>query len=275
MAFPYKGGVESSPPLYLLNRSDMVLDDFTLINASYPDATFLNVYPIGDVHIGSKEFDVELFKEWVQMVKDDENGVAVIIGDMMNMGLRNSKSNVYEEKLTPMEQKELCYELLKPISHKIIAGCSGNHEYRAVKEVGMNPLYDVFCRLRIEDRYRENACFVKLTVGKQGKNPITYGLVLTHGSSKNKDEKWTYSIDGCDCFISGHTHTASHNPMGKVRMDLIHNKVKTVGYHNVVVVPFQRYGGYAIRGKYMPNHLGQFQNITFDGTSKRVGYMYY
>ena len=252
-----------------------MLDDFQLINVEYKKLKQLNIYPLGDVHIGSKEFDLDLFKKWVETVKNDPYGAVVIIGDMMNMGLRNSKSNVYEELLSPMAQKELCYELLKPIANKIIGGCSGNHEYRAVKEVGMNPLYDVFCRLCIEDRYRENICFIKLTVGKQGKNPNTYGLVLTHGSSKNKDEKWTYSVDGCDCFISGHTHLGTHQPMGKIRMDLTHNKVKTVGYQHIVVMPFQSYGGYAARGKYMPNHLGQFQCITFDGTSKRVGYTYF
>ena len=187
-----------------------MLSDFTLIHSTYENLDHLNIYPLGDVHIGSKEFDLELFNQWIEMVKSDPNGAVVIIGDMMNMGLRNSKSNVYEENLSPMEQKELCYELLLPIADKIIGGCSGNHEYRAVKEVGMNPLYDVFCRLRIEDRYRENACFIKLTVGKQGKNPNTYGVVLTHGSSKSKDEKWTYGVDGCDCFISGHTHDADH-----------------------------------------------------------------
>ena len=251
-----------------------MLSDFTLIQAKFEDLDQLNIYPLGDVHIGSKEFDLELFNQWIEMVKNDPNGAVVIIGDMMNMGLRNSKSNVYEEKLSPMEQKELCYELLLPIADKIIGGCPGNHEYRAVKEVGTNPLYDVFCRLRIEDRYRENVCFIKLTVGKQGKNPNTYGVVLTHGKSKNKDELWTYSVDGCDCFISGHTHLGTHQPLGKIRMDLTHNKVKTVGYQQVVVMPFQRYGGYAVRGKYLPNHLGQFQRITFDGTSKRVGYAY-
>lgn len=252
-----------------------MLDDFLMIQSKFESLSHLNIYPLGDVHIGSKEFDLELFKEWIEMVKNDPNGAVVIIGDMMNMGLRNSKSNVYEETLSPMDQKELCYRLLLPIADKIIAGCSGNHEYRAVKEVGMNPLYDVFCRLRIEDRYRENACFIKLTVGKQGKNPNTYGVVLTHGSSKSKDERWTYGVDGCDCFISGHTHDALHKPLGKIRMDLTHNKVRMVGYQHVVVIPFQRYGGYAVRGKYMPNHLGQFQRITFDGTSKRVGYTYF
>lgn len=252
-----------------------MLDDFILMNYEFKDKTKLNIYPLGDVHIGSKEFDLDLFKKWIEMVTNDPDGVVVIIGDMMNMGLRNSKSNVYEETLSPLQQKELCYELLNPIADKIIAGCSGNHEYRAVKEVGMNPLYDVFCRMRIEDRYRENACFIKVNVGTQRGNPNSYGLVLTHGSTKGKDERWTYSVDGCDVFISGHTHEPTHKPLGKLRMDFKHNKVRTVGYHHIVVTPFQAYGGYSVRGKYMPNYLEQFQKIILDGTSKKVGYLYY
>jgi len=252
-----------------------MLSDFTLIKHKFEEAPFINIYPLGDVHIGSKECDLELLKKWVEMVKQDPYGKVVIIGDMMNMGLKTSKSNVYEEVLTPMQQKELCYEILEPIADKILAGCSGNHEYRAVKEVGMNPLYDVFCRLRIEDRYRENVCFLKLTVGKCGKNPNTYGVVLTHGKSKNKDLDWTYSVDGSDVFISGHTHLGTHQPCGKIRMDLSHDKVKTVGYQHIVVLPFQNYGGYAVRNKYIPNHLGQFQRINFDGSAKQVGYSYF
>lgn len=251
-----------------------MLGDFTLIQSNFIDFPTLNLYPLGDVHIGSQECDLDLFARWVEMVKNDPYGKVVLIGDIMNMGLKNSKSNVYEEALSPMQQKELCYEMLNPIADKIIAGCSGNHEYRAVRDVGTNPLYDVFCRMRIEDRYRENACFLKVTVGKSGKNPNTYGVVLTHGKSKKKDLDWTYAVDGADVFISGHTHLGTHQPCGKIRMDLTHNVVRTVGYQHIVVLPFQSYGGYALRGKYMPNNLGQFQRITFDGSTKQVGYAY-
>lgn len=251
-----------------------MLDDFILINEKFDDVPQINLYPLGDAHIGSKECDMELLQKWVNVVKNDPFGRVVIIGDMMNMGLKNSKSNVYEEVLTPMQQKEVCYEVLNPIKDKILAGCSGNHEYRSVKEVGTNPLYDVFCRLRIEDRYRENACFLKITVGKCGKNPNTYGVVLTHGKSKNKDLDWTYAVDGADVFISGHTHLGTHQPCGKILMDLRHNKVRTIGYQHIVVLPFQEYGSYALRGKYLPSHLGQFQVLTFDGKQKRVGYHY-
>lgn len=252
-----------------------MLSDYTLIKPDeYKKYDRLNVYPVGDVHIGSAEFAEDLFRSWVSMVANDPCGAAVIVGDMMDMGLKNSKTNIYDQKLNPMEQKELCYELLKPIKDKILAGCSGNHEARAVKEVGTNPLYDVFCRLGIEDRYRENACFIKLQVGMVGKNPNVYGVVLTHGKSKTKDEKWNYGVDGCDCFISGHTHLGTHQPYGKIRMDLTHNAVRNVGYQHVVVLPFLKYGGYALSGKYMPSYIGQFQRITFFGDSKRVGYTY-
>ena len=105
-------------------------------------------------------------------------------------------------------------------------------------------------------------------------NNNNYGVVLTHGKSKNKDLDWTYAVDGADLFISGHTHLGTHQPCGKIRMNLRDESVKTVGYQHIVVLPFQEYGGYAIRGKYIPNRLGQFQCITLSGTEKRVGYIY-
>ena len=252
----------------------IILDDFQLIKSTFITEPYINVYPLGDVHIGSKECNLELLNRWVEMVGRDPHGYVVIIGDMMNMGLKNAKSNVYEDVLSPMDQKELCFDILNPIADRILAGCSGNHEYRANKEVGMNPLYDVFCRMRIEDRYRQNACFLKITVGRVGSNNNTYGVVLTHGKSKNKDLDWTYAVDGADVFISGHTHIGTHQPCGKIRMDLSHDTVKTVGYQHIVVLPFQEYGSYALSGKFMPNHLGQFQRIQFDGSSKKVGYSY-
>lgn len=251
-----------------------MLNDFILIKRAFPDLDHLNLYPVGDVHIGSQEFNEKLFRRWVQMVADDPCGAVIIVGDMMDQGLKNSKTNVYEAALSPYQQKERCYELLLPIADKIIAGNPGNHETRAVREAGTNPLYDVFCRLGIEDRYRENVCFIKLQVGRLRKNPIIYGVVATHGKSRSKDERWNYAVDGCDVSITGHTHEATHLPKGKIRMDFHHNVVKTTGFQHIVVQPFLNYGGYAVAGKYLPGHIGQFQTITFSGKEKRVGYSY-
>lgn len=132
-----------------------------------------------------------------------------------------------------------------------------------------------FCRLGIENVYRENACFIKVNLGmKPNKKQVSYGVVLTHGSSKAKDKRWTYSVDNSDLFISGHVHEASHEPLGKIRMDLHNEVVQTVGYQQVVVVPFQSYGGYALKGKYLPNNLEHFQTIRLSGDNKFIAYYY-
>lgn len=254
----------------------MMLNDFQMIvHKLSTEVPYINIYPIGDVHIGSKECDLELLKRWLEEVQSDQYGYVVIIGDMMNMGLRNSKSNVYEEVLNPTQQKELLYEILLPIKNKILAAVSGNHEYRGVKEAGSNPLYDVFCRLQIEDVYRENACFVKINLGqRKSDRQVSYALTITHGVTRNKDENWTYCVDNCDLFINGHIHTGDHKPHGKIRLDLQNEVVRTVGYQQVIVMPFQKYGGYTIRGKHKPIHLGQFQRIRLDGSTKKIGYTF-
>ena len=72
--------------LHIILGGTNVLDDFVLMNYKFEDKPHLNIYPLGDVHIGSKEFDLELFKKWIEVVTNDPNGAVVIIGDMMNMG---------------------------------------------------------------------------------------------------------------------------------------------------------------------------------------------
>ena len=57
-------------------------------------------------------------------------------------------------------------------------------------------------------------------------------------------------------------------------MNLRDEIVKPIDYQHIVVLPFQKYGGYAVRGKYLPNAIGQFQRIQLDGSSKRAGYSY-
>ena len=253
-----------------------MLPDFKMIVHKFPmDVPYINIYPVGDVHVGSKECNLDLFVKLTKMVESNPYSYMVIVGDMMNMGLKTSKSNVYEEIMSPAEQKEYCYEALYPIRHKILAGCSGNHENRNVREVGTNPLYDVFCRLQIEDVYRENACFMKISLGRNhsdARRQITYGVTCTHGKRSNRDIRWTYAVDNCDLFISGHTHLGTHQPMAKIHMDLQTETVKTVGYQQITVIPFQEYGGYAIRDKHLPTHLEQFQVITLSGDTKHVSY---
>ena len=72
-----------------------MLSDFQLIKHNFGDVPFVNIYPLGDVHLGSKECNTKFLQEWVEMVKDDPYGYAVIVGDIMNMGLKSSTKRTW------------------------------------------------------------------------------------------------------------------------------------------------------------------------------------
>ncbi len=55
------------------------------------DLPYINVYGIGDKHIGSRECDIKRLKKQVDMMLNDQYGYAVICGDMLNNGLRVPK----------------------------------------------------------------------------------------------------------------------------------------------------------------------------------------
>lgn len=250
-------------------------NDFDMVEFSLPkEVKHANIYPLGDLHLGSQECEITLFLKWRETVLNDPNGYVVIIGDLLDWGLKSSKTNIYEAVMTPLEQKEYLFELLMPIRERIIGVVPGNHEYRGVREVGTCPLYDVCCRLGIEDVYRPNMCVIKFGLGELRAHKVVYGICLHHGASKNKFDKFCTSMDGINLFISGHTHETDFTPKAKTVVDMRNRQIRVEPYLKIVVPPFQSYGGYAIRGAYTPSAIGQFPHIRLDGMTKHLGYTY-
>ena len=249
-----------------------MLDDFTMIVHKLDrELEGINIYPIGDLHVGSNDMDVELFEAWRKMVLADENGYVVIIGDMMDNGLRNSKTNVYEATMPPHRQKEWLKKEFAPLKDRILGVVRGNHEERSVRETGDCPLYDVCCKLDIEDLYRPNAVFMKVNLGEKRKDrQWSYTLMLAHGGSKNKVKNFGYAVDGLDIMVAGHVHEASSVFPSKIVLDSHNEQVRHVGFVSLVVPSFARMGGYALQKLYTPQDSDKFPVIHLDGTDKGV-----
>ncbi len=131
--------------------------DFEPIVYDFPDNKDIVIYPISDVHIGAQECMVKVWTDFKKKLLSEPNSYITIAGDMMNNGLKNSVTNVYQETMRPREQKKWLVEQLMDIKDKILCVVPGNHENRNDKEVDNNPLYDVCCKLDIEDKFREIA----------------------------------------------------------------------------------------------------------------------
>lgn len=200
---------------------DMKSDYEMVVHKLPEDMPFVNLYPIGDVHFGSREFDWTKWDKWVKMVRDDEFSKVIILGDMIDNGLKNSKTDVYKATMSPLEQKKMLAEELDRVRDRILVAVDGNHEQRSVREVGSSPLYDVMAKLDLEDLFRENMAFMKINLGfKRSDRQWSYGIVASHGASKNKVKRFVPFVDGMDVFLSGHIHDPSTNFPAKIVMDM-------------------------------------------------------
>lgn len=256
-----------------------MLNDFEIITHKFPDRPDLHVIPIADVHLGAAEHMEREWKRFCDSVLNDPNAYLVIGGDMLNNTTRSSVSNIFEETMRPREQKRVLAEMLKPLAPRILAGCCGNHERRS-KDVDDDPLFDVFCKLDLEDVYRSNMAFVRIQMGKQNGNGAdnpTYVLALTHGAGGgmlsggviNRNERMGYAMDGVDALIVGHSHKPMVSQPAKISVDARNNRVSIKPFKVVVCSSWLQYGGYAAQKMLLPaSHTPQI--ITLKGRKKEM-----
>ena len=218
----------------------------------------VTVYVIGDVHYGDPLCDRKGFTAVLDKIRDDPQARVILVGDLLNNATKNSKSDVYTALIPPMTQKIEMTNLLEPIKDKILCGCSGNHENRTTRESNQDVMYDIFAKLDIEDRYRNEMCFLLVRLGEKGQHVDSkcrpaYTFCVTHGkgnsiytgSSANAAERFASRIEGVDLFVTGHTHKPLSFPVGKLVFDARNKQIRTAQFRVVTAASWLGYGGYA------------------------------
>lgn len=246
-----------------------------VITREYPaDWDYLNLYPISDVHLGSAECMEDKIERYISKIAQDDRAAVVLAGDIINNGLKSSKTNVYEEKYPPREQKRRAIELLRPIANKIITMVPGNHERRSAKESDTDITWDMCDALGVE--YVGDMAFIKISVGsKRNQKPATYSILVTHGagggaligSGLNRSDKMQMAVEGLDIIISGHTHKPSKTPSARLVLDPYNNKVTVKNTLLFVCTGWLDYGGYPTQSM-MPPVAFYPDHIRLNGKSK-------
>lgn len=254
--------------------------DFDMIIKRFPGNENITVIPVSDVHLGAAE---HMSREWVMFcdkVLQAPNTYITLGGDLINNGLKNSVTNVYEETIRPREQKRMMAEMLEPLRSRILCAVSGNHERRSLRESDDDPVYDIMCKLDLEDLYRENLAFIKIQVGDQngcGERNPTYMLAVTHGdggsvytgASSVKAERFGLAIDGIDALIVGHVHKPLSYPSGKIYVDKFNNRISIKPWRVIVASSWMGYSSYAMQKMLAPT-VHCLQEIQFCGDRKEI-----
>jgi predicted phosphodiesterase len=248
-----------------------------VIVKEYPrDMQCLTLYPIADVHWGAAECMEREFRDYLKQIQEDESAAVLLAGDILNNGIKSSKTDVYKEKYPPDVQKEMMIDLLEPIKDKIVAGVAGNHEYRTVKESCQDVMKDIFMALQIRKCYTPDAAFIKISLGeKQNKKPATYMIYLSHGTGGgstlgagvSRQDNYQLSIEGVDISVSGHTHKPTKTPSARLMFDSRNNNIIKSNTLIFVCTSWLDYGGYPVRGQMRPTAFYP-DTIRLDGRKK-------
>lgn len=173
----------------------------------YSDRDRMYVFPLGDVHIGSSNFQEDKWKEWLGYIKANENTSMLGTGDFLNAALKDSVSDVYTEALTVPTAKRKLRRDLKPLADRgrIDLLIPGNHENRVTRATGDCPIADVADALDVS--YAPATAIVRYLVGDQ-----TYDVFVRHGSGSGRPGAQASKMERegltvvCDVYVQGHVH---------------------------------------------------------------------
>lgn len=260
-----------------------MMDDFTIINHRFEDE--IDIVPIADVHFGAIEHATREWEQFLLKVANEPKTYLVLVGDLINNGIRSAVGNPFEQTHSPSEQKEIMTEFLKPIKDRVLCCVSGNHEGRTAKETDQQLCYDIMARLTIEDRYREYAAFLKVGIGARNTNTraanASYAICVTHGSvggrltggAVNRAEEFaTGVVQGLDALVVGHSHKAA---VTRPRVLTFDTRADRVCYRDMVVVSaesWMNYGGYALQKMLKPSEIAhpQIMHLSKSRDYKRI-----
>lgn len=244
------------------------------------DLKELRIIPISDVHIGDPLCNLKYLKEILEEIKNTPNVYTIINGDMCNVALKNSKSDVYVDKMSPMEQVKYLLELLEPIKDKILVLGTGNHEDRIAKETSIDPLWFVAKELGIEDRYANNWWYLFLRFGEKEsgrKAPMCYQITGRHGDGaggRRPGSKLNKVVDMnetvvADLYIMSHVHDKMATVDEIYIPDYANNTLNKKKRYYLVTNSFIKYGGYGEKLGYSPkpNEVGE---AVLDGTKRKI-----
>jgi UDP-2,3-diacylglucosamine pyrophosphatase LpxH len=220
---------------------------------------------LGDVHAGADNCDYELFGETIELIKNDPQVKAVLMGDLIDAFFWNQA--LQGDMLNHNEQLHYMQSALDAIDGEIVGAFKGNHE-RWSEKTTVSPLYYKWIE-KYGTPYFEGKGILQINFPK-----VMYNLEGSHrfpGHSMYNDNhpqmrEARFGNQGLDIYVSGHTHKKSYHTQ------YINVQNERIQQHYINVGSFKGHDGYGADKGYDPfkdDQLGAVF-ITLDPNTKAV-----
>lgn len=239
----------------------------------------IELYVIHDIHKGNALHDEKKWEAVKGEILENGNRFVVFVGDAMENAVPGSKSDVFEQTLSPQEQKEWFAEQLTELKDRVICVVDGNHERnRSTVNCGLYPLYDCCIMAGIKELYRPHFAFVDIGVGTRDKDPnqqVHYVGYCVHKAKDMKNFSSADFVDGIDFCVFGHDHDPREHPRAKLVYNPTLKKVSLKSVETINSGAFLNYGGYASDGAYRPSSNKMYKLLLSGGAKKIASCGYY
>jgi hypothetical protein len=245
--------------------------DFNLKHRS--DCIYLR--PFFDIHAGTSDCDIEMFKRDVQWVKDTPNAYAYLGGDMCDFINTSDKrfdpqtiALTHLKKLDnlAMSQCNEIIDILMPIKHKLLFMLEGNHEDSIKRHYHLDVAAYISCRLEIPNL--SDIAFVRLTFKRSGRASRSLKLFTAHGfgSAATYAGKIKRIMDlmlwaDADVYICGHVHSKGFSENVKLSITR-QDEPRIIDNNRIAIIAgtylkvYSKHSTYGSRKGYAPGPLG-------------------
>lgn len=243
-----------------------------IIEAELKKHDFIYLIPLSDFHWDEPQSDHDAIRGYVNWVYERKNAYVVLNGDLVTAPTATSAASIYEAAepggAITFQSLDQCTDelvaLLKPIANRILAACSGGHEFTHLfKVTGSDWTYNLMCRLGREKVYtRDGGALLIKTKALGGKDKTVFSVIFTHGwgsartrGAKLRKLEYLAQAADADIYIMSHDHTQN------LARDnyLVPQWGESWHVHRKLLVAsgaFRSYAGYPFRSGYQPSDLG-------------------
>lgn len=196
----------------------------------------INIYALGDAHIGSVHFAKTRFLEDVQTIADDPHGYWIGMGDFLDCIVCSDAKRFRPDEIATeylpylstvcVRQRDTILEYLRPIADKCLGLHQGNHEETAKKVHYLDLCLDL-CR-ELKTTYLGSTALQRLTFSRQddiGNQIRSTNLVIysTHGhcagnnsgTPLNRLERSAAHFQA-GVYLAGHAHSLATSRIQKL-----------------------------------------------------------
>jgi UDP-2,3-diacylglucosamine pyrophosphatase LpxH len=232
----------------------------------------LKVVLLNDLHFGSEAVDYNLLDRIFKFIDENRDHVRILInGDIIEGATKQSKGDIYKQRMSPEEQIDFAVKKFKPYADLIDGVVQGNHDARIENETSIDPIR-MFCRyLDIEDKYLKYEGIVIYSWNK-----CFYSIQMHHGSGSGSTETGIINRmkkmkkSNAHVLYCGHWHKQVAKPYIQHAIDPYNLKIRTEKHWLVCGNTITKHAEYAKKFAYEEYFPSQAY-LKMSGIQKKKG----